>query len=167
MRSNQERSRIIEILSETPYVRYACKKVGISHSAFYRWMKSNKDFKADVERVLKEGHENICEIAEMSLVKNIKNGDLGSIRFYLQNNDSKYISKRSIYVEPTKPNSMSDPYGKCHECGNQRQDPDQSYSIMLAMKNLGMPCDPGDKNLFIKEAEESDIEEFNKRNLPN
>jgi len=95
-----DRTKIVQILSESPLVGGACKKVGIARSTFYRWMKDNPDFRNAVDRALESGRSHLCEFAESSLLKKIKEGDIGATKFFLSNNDPRYIPKRSVYMDP-------------------------------------------------------------------
>ena len=138
MRNRDIRNKILEILSETPLVNYACKKVGISRMTFYRWKKDNLDFRKEAERLLLLGRENVGEMAEAALIKNIKDGKMDAIRFFLQNNDSRYMTKRSIYVEPSKPKKVLKPGDICDECGEPLPRP-KSFQEMV--ENLKMFTD--------------------------
>ena len=123
MRNRDIRNKVLEILSETPLVNYACKKVGISRMTFYRWRKDNLDFRTEADRLLSLGRENVGEMAEASLIKNIKDGKMDAIRFFLQNNDPRYMAKRTVYVEPPKTKRMIKSGEICDECGEQKPFP--------------------------------------------
>lgn len=94
-RHSDDKSKLIRILEETPLVNYACKKVGIGRTTFYRWMHSNPDFRREVERALESGRAQWNEVAESSLMKNVKNGMMDAVKFYLVNNDERYTPKRA------------------------------------------------------------------------
>jgi len=98
-RSKAEKSAFIKTLEETPLASYACKKVGIGRTTFYRWMRTNYGFKRDVERALKRGRSQWNEIAESALMKNVKNGKMDAIKFYLTHNEKRYAPKRSVFIE--------------------------------------------------------------------
>ncbi len=98
-RHSDEKSKLIQILEETPLVNYACKKIGMGRTTFYRWMKSNLQFKKDVEHALQNGRFQWSEIAESALMKNVKNGKMDAVKFYLTHNDKRYIPKRAVFMK--------------------------------------------------------------------
>lgn len=134
MKNRDLRNKILEILSETPLINYACKKVGISRMTFYRWRKDNLDFRKEADRLLALGRENVAEMAEAALIKNIKDGKMDAIRFFLQNNDSRYMAKRTVYVEPPKPKKMIKSGEVCEECGEKKPYPDSFEKIKKQME---------------------------------
>jgi hypothetical protein len=91
---NYERSRLIEILRERPHIGYACKKVGISRMTFYRWMKDIASFRDEVSDAMEQGRSIWTEIAEAALLKNVKEGRSGDIKYYLSNNSPTYMSEK-------------------------------------------------------------------------
>lgn len=135
MHKSDVKSKLIEILSETPFIGYACKKVGIARATFYRWMKDNLEFKKQIEKALKDGRESMCEIAESMVLKKGREGDLRANIFILQNNDKRYTPKRSIFVEPPKTKIALKPYEICENCGNSPMPPEQVEQILKAFKN--------------------------------
>lgn len=99
-RHHDEQSKLVQILEETPLVNYACRKVGIGRTTFYRWMKDNLPFKKEVERALASGRSQWSEIAESALMKNVKKEKMDAIKFYLTHNDKRYIPKRAVFPPP-------------------------------------------------------------------
>lgn len=136
MHKSDIKSKLIEILSETPFVGYACKKVGIARATFYRWMKDNLKFRKEVENAIKGSRENTNEIVESVLVKKARDGDMKAISLYLQNNHPRYIPKRTIYVDPPKIETKElKPYEKCEKCGNAPLPPELTKQITKAFEN--------------------------------
>lgn len=116
MKHTYDKSKFLEILRENPWVSFAAKKSGISRATIYRWMKDNPEFKRAVELSTNAGVSQLGEIAEMGLVKHIKEGNLNAIKYYLAHNIQRYVPKRSEYVFP--PNHLH--YGdseRCESCG--------------------------------------------------
>ena len=93
-RHSDDKSKLIRILEETPLVNYACKKVGIGRTTFYRWVHSNPDFRREVERAIESGRSQWIEVAESALMKNVKNGTMDAVKFFLVNNAEQYAPKR-------------------------------------------------------------------------
>lgn len=116
MRNNNFRTKVAEALSETPLVAYACKKVGISRATFYRWRKDNLEFRKQVDEVLKNGRAYVSELCEASMIKEIKNGNLSAIKFWLQNNDPRYRPIRPYYMPPVDKRVLR-PGQTCNQCG--------------------------------------------------
>ena len=100
MSKSYEQIKIIEYLQETPLVSFACKKTGIARATYYRWYKTDKKFKELVDIVLKQGRENINDLAKASIMKMIKEGNFNAIRFWLQHNDPVFRPVRTEYVDP-------------------------------------------------------------------
>lgn len=75
-------------------VTTACKKVGVSRDTFYRYYKTDPDFKSAVDDM----GEVALDFAESSLFKQIKEGIPSSTIFYLKTKGKKrgYIEERHI-----------------------------------------------------------------------
>ena len=116
MKHSYDKSKFLEILRENPWIVFASKKSGISRATIYRWMKDNPDFQHEVEIATKAGNSQLGEIAEMGLVKNIKEGNLNAIKFYLTNTNPRYVSKRSEYILPPEHHHYDNP-DRCELCG--------------------------------------------------
>ncbi len=147
-RFSDEKNQLIQILMETPMVNLACKKVGIGRATYYRWIKDNPRFKKEVNRALEYGRSYWNEIAESGLLKNIKNGDMSAIKYFLSNNDKRYTPKRSIYVPALDIKDV-----ERYEFAKRAQpiDKDHMTKIMKAFKNLGLiKADERDYNPYRK-----------------
>jgi hypothetical protein len=94
--SDADRERFLETLAVTPFINHACKKVGIDRSTIYEWMDSDPAFKARVQRALGSGRKNLVEIAEVTLVGKIKEGDLNATKFFLTHNSKRYRSHPAV-----------------------------------------------------------------------
>ena len=114
MRSSLDQTKFIESLREMPFIYYAAKKVGISRSTIYRWLKNNRDFKERVDSAIEEGRMGTDDIMEMSLINQGKKGNIGAIKFYLTHNHKRYISN-PILTSPAAP----EPGKICKTCGNK------------------------------------------------
>lgn len=137
-RSSDEKLKFIQIIEETPLINYACKKVGIGRTTFYRWMKDNLEFKISVERALKNGRSYWVEVAESSLMKNVKNGRMDAVKFFLTHNDSRYIPKRTLPLNPLTPEELKEfEIFKINKTRNKPINPDTKKAILLALQNWG------------------------------
>ncbi len=117
MKSNFTRNQIVEILSEKPFINYACKKAGIARATVYRWIKDIPEFRQAIDEALKHGRANAGEIAESKLLKLVNEGDFRAIQYYLNNNDPRYMPKRTAYIIPKEHKHNFEPGDVCSECG--------------------------------------------------
>jgi hypothetical protein len=123
-----DKSKLLQVLSETPLVSLACKKSGLSRATFYRWMKDDKSFRDSVNDIVEIGRKNINDLAESSLIKEIQKGNMNAIRLWLQHNDSRYIPRRTVYVPPPSHFHRLNVGEVCDVCGHKEPDP---YEITL------------------------------------
>ena len=72
----------------------ACKEADISRQTFYRWIEEDPEF----AEAVKEIGEKQGDFVENALLKNIKNGDTGSITFYCRTKlkERGYVSRQEI-----------------------------------------------------------------------
>jgi hypothetical protein len=122
-----EKSKFIEYLRETPLVSFACKKTGIARATYYRWYKDNREFREQVQEVLRHGRENVNDLAEATLIKMIKNENFNATRFWLQHNKKQYVPVRTVYVPPPKHDHLElRPGETCTYCGTSKPNADPS-----------------------------------------
>ena len=120
MSKTYEKSKFIEYLRETPLVSFACKKVGISRATFYRWNNGDKEFRDQIQKVLRQGRENVNDLAEATLIKMIKSENFNATRFWLQNNNKRYVPVRTTYVEPQHDHRGLKAGETCTYCGTSK-----------------------------------------------
>ncbi len=139
MRNGYTRGKIIEYLDEKPFLSHACKKSGVSRATVYRWMKDNIQFRNEIEGALSLGRKNMCDVAEASLFKKTADGDMPAIRFVLQNNEPRYIAKRSVYIEPPQHIHRGlRTYETCDQCGSSPIPEEAKRKILRALENYGI-----------------------------
>ena len=83
-------NKLVAELERTGIPLTACSKVGVSRSTYYRWRQENIVFKLQTDEAIQIGRENITDLAESKLVKNIGDGNQRAIEFQLRHNDSRY-----------------------------------------------------------------------------
>jgi hypothetical protein len=120
MSKTYEKSKFIEYLRETPLVSFACKKVGLSRATYYRWVNGDKEFRDQVQKVLRQGRDNINDLAEATLIKMIKSENFNATRFWLQNNNKRYVPIRTTYVEPQHDHRGLKAGETCTHCGSTK-----------------------------------------------
>lgn len=92
--------RICDELRKIPNIRYVCKKVGIDHSTFYRWMIRHHTFHQAVTDALFFGREGINDAAESVIITGIQNGSVKCATYWLGHNHERYLSvERVPYTE--------------------------------------------------------------------
>lgn len=95
-KTRDNRSKLLELLAENPSISAVCRKLGINRMMFYRLKKDDPDFRAKVKLAMIDGRNQWIEIAELGLMKKVKEGDLGAIRYFLSNNDPRYMPKSPV-----------------------------------------------------------------------
>lgn len=75
-------------------VTMACKEIGIDRSAYYNWMEKDPKFKQKVEEV----NESMIDFAESALKKQIQDGNVTAIIFFLKTRGRErgYVEKVQI-----------------------------------------------------------------------
>ena len=102
-RQGKQKAQLLNELRKMPIVEYACKKVGIGRTTFYRWKKIDVDFAAKVEEALGEGVQMVSDMAESQLLSCIRDKELGAITFWLKHRHPSYASKLEISTKSNKP----------------------------------------------------------------
>ncbi len=158
MRGKFARLKFIQILEDTPFISYAAKKSGIAKATIYRWMKSDTDFRIAVNNALENGRRHLCDIAEMALVEKIKDKEMGAIKFYLQNNNDRYMPKRTLFVLPEAVKKKLKIGQTCKACGATKA-PDMSYKelrqhVIDTSASLGFKIIDEEKDMFLDSDEQ-------------
>lgn len=99
-KTSDDKSRLLQILSEARFIGPACKRVGISRATFYRWMESNIDFRIEVEKAMKSGQENMVDGAEVALYSLVREKKFPAIKYYLEHNSDRYRPQRASLPIP-------------------------------------------------------------------
>lgn len=76
-------------------VTVACQAVEVDRATFYQWMKTNKEFKTQIESL--EPQEVFCDFLESKLVSRVQKEDTTAIIFAL-----KTKAKHRGYIEKTE-----------------------------------------------------------------
>lgn len=71
-------------------VYWSCLRVGVSKAQYYRWKQGDEKFKERAEEAELMGKENIVDLAEHGLVKNINSGNQRAIEYALRFNSERY-----------------------------------------------------------------------------
>ena len=87
-------------------VTTACKAIGVSRSAYYKWCAKDPQFKEDAESI----QDVALDFAESSLFKQIKKGVPASTIFYLKTKGKKrgYIERTETHLTEFKEQPLFD-----------------------------------------------------------
>ncbi len=176
MSRTDEKGELIEYLRDTPLVNMACKRFGISRATFYRWCKEDKHFNEAVGVVLKQGRENINELAKATIIKMIKKENFNATRFWLQNNDEVFRPK---YFRHNDPNSdLYKPIAHKPLSDEELVEADEMYPATFWISDkdrerieevepvkLIMPTDPEVANKYLNPEFEAEWDELNNKEL--
>ena len=91
---------IIALEQALGVVTAACRSVGIARSTFYEWYNVDQDFKKEVDSI----QEIAIDFAESQLHKQIKEGNVSAIIFYLKTKGAKRgyveVQQHQIHAKP-------------------------------------------------------------------
>lgn len=88
--------KLISELEKTPIIEIACRKTGITRQTFYRWIEKDFELKTRVDDAIQKGSELINDIAEGTLIQNIKDNELTAVIFWLKNRHEKFRTKLQL-----------------------------------------------------------------------
>jgi len=94
MKKFRSAKQFLEELSKTPVVSAVCSKLNLSRQTIYRWIKEDSEFAENYKECLKQGSENINDLAESKLIAAINHGDSWAIKYWLDNNKKNYMKPR-------------------------------------------------------------------------
>jgi len=90
MINSEVKIKFLEEVAQTGNIYVSCRKVGIAKATVYRWKNKEKAFAKKLREAVKLGRENLCDLAEHSLILLIKEKYFPAIRFALANNSKHY-----------------------------------------------------------------------------
>ena len=99
MKKTKMKKIFLEELSKTPIVSAVCNKISISRQTVYRWQREDFEFKYKYEDVYKQGTSNINDLAKSKLISKINEGDMQSIKFWLDSRDLEFAKPRTYYLK--------------------------------------------------------------------
>lgn len=99
-KTEQHKKAMIEALEQSlGIVTSACKKVGIGRTTHYEWLKTDEEYKKNVESI----EDVALDFAESQLHLQIQDGSTASTIFYLKTKGKKrgYIERTEVQQETT------------------------------------------------------------------
>ena len=105
---NQDKlkEQILERLTKNFTISSACHAVGIDRKTFYRWIDEDANFKKLAYENIQECKKDVTDLANNRLVKQIDNGNLTAVMFWLNNKDPE-ISGKTIYISEEEIKELS------------------------------------------------------------
>ena len=98
MINSETKQKLLKEIEKFGNVYLSCQRVGIDKSTYYRWKEKNEKFRVVAEKSEAIGRENIGEVAEYSLLQNIKEKNERAIEFALTHISKKYKQDRTTNV---------------------------------------------------------------------
>lgn len=121
-----DKSKLLELLAETPIVSFACKKLGLDRTTYYRWYKDDIDFRNQADHILSIGRMRVNDMAESVIIKKINADDTRCSIFWLEHNEPRYKPVRTTYIDPLDHRHELAPGETCRTCGF-REPPIEEY----------------------------------------
>ncbi len=132
-----DKSKLIQLLAETPVVSFVCKKIGLDRTTYYRWYKDDRSFREKVDRIMTIGRMNINDMAEASIIQKIHNGNMRANIFWLQHNHPIYKPVKTTYVDPISPHAHELAPGEiCRSCGYREPEVEEYKGIKKHKRSL-------------------------------
>lgn len=133
MIDDKTKQKLLKEISNYGNVYLSCLKTGVDKATYYRWKQQDKEFRKLANKAEKIGRDNMCDVAEHSLLKNVKDGNQRAIEYTLGNNSKRYKRKKDdvviIHKKDTAP-IMREPsldeilsaYDKLFEDGDEKKE---------------------------------------------
>ena len=86
----------IEQLKKVPIIQMVSEKLDISRQTFYRWKRNDKKFSAECDKALEEGCGLINDLAEGTMIKAMKDGNITSCMYWLNHRHNAYRNKLEV-----------------------------------------------------------------------
>jgi len=98
MISGKTKKELLDEILKFGNVYLSCLKIGVDRATYYRWKKTDDEFKGKACEAERMGRENICDVASHALMQNVKNRDQRAIEYVLNHNSEKYKQKQASQV---------------------------------------------------------------------
>jgi len=90
MIDDRVKQKFLKELEKSGNIGVASARAGINRSTFYRWKKTDEEFRKKAEEAEISGRENNSDIAEHSLMLNVKDRQQRAIEYLLRHNSPRY-----------------------------------------------------------------------------
>ena len=78
-----QKEKLLEHLTESGNVSFACKRVGLERKTYYRWKEDDAVFSEEADVSIASGKSFINDLAHTQLIRNIQEGDMQAVKFHL------------------------------------------------------------------------------------
>lgn len=95
-RTVQMQRKVLEHLTQSGNVSYACKRAGVSRETYYAWKREDKMFDQDAKLAFDYGKSFVNDLAHTQLIANIQKGDMQAVRFQLISCHDDYKPRRAL-----------------------------------------------------------------------
>lgn len=85
------------MLCKTPIIQIVCERTEISRATYYRWRKEDLSFLDAAEQALNQGIELVNDLAEATLINNIKSNNMTAITYWLSHRKKEYRPKTNTF----------------------------------------------------------------------
>ncbi len=96
MKTESHKSKLIQQIKKTPIIQIACEKTGISRATYYRWRKSDAEFREDADQALLDGAALVNDMAESQLISGIRSQNMTAIIFWLKHHHKDYKTRIEV-----------------------------------------------------------------------
>ena len=103
MISPDDKEKFLEALEATANVSAACKRSGIGRASVYRWLDEDTEFKKRYRIAMRHGREITTDFTENMLMKLVREGHFGAIKFALEANSKRFYRPRKPIDAPKEP----------------------------------------------------------------
>lgn len=94
-----QKEKILEHLTESGNVSFACKRVGLERKTFYRWIEADSIFSDEASEAIALGKSYLNDLAQTHLIRNIQEGDMQAIRLQLVSCHDDYRIRPPIRMD--------------------------------------------------------------------
>lgn len=95
---NEDKIKFIKALEANPVIGAAAAKEGIPRPTVYRWRAEDPKFEKMVREALRAGNRVINDVAEVHIVKKVKEGDFQASKYWLEHHHPNYKKKKDKIV---------------------------------------------------------------------
>lgn len=93
-RQQKEKKKLLEEFEHNYNISAVCARAKIHRSKFYRWYDEDSTFKKAVDKAREKGQSFVSDGVEARLLNLAKEGNMPAVKFFLQHNSPKYMSRK-------------------------------------------------------------------------
>lgn len=94
-----QKEKLLEHLTESGNVSFACKRVGLERKTFYRWIEADADFSNEADTAIALGKSFVNDLAHTQLIRKMQEGDMQAVRLQLVSCHPDYRIRPPIKME--------------------------------------------------------------------